>query len=258
MKPFAFRQRVGPVNWKAISSVDIEAVIDENKIEELQSIVDDVAFCEIKTADVKGTGIQDLKRLIHLMQLMIEYLLYCQEAQLQLVHEMHARNGALKAKNKELLAKVESSKEDIRIYRRQISVLKKSIDKYKAMVSKNEGFVELPPRAFNALHSENPQPAPNNTAETVAPIVESMLRHERQTREFVREMIDEQRSTLLRELDRMHQERGSAPVTYVERHHTVHPVEVRPRDSESSEYEEIRMFKKRDDEVRYRLMCTAS
>ena len=52
MKPFAFRQRVGHVNWKAITSVDIETVVDDNQIEELQSIVDDVTFCEIKSADI--------------------------------------------------------------------------------------------------------------------------------------------------------------------------------------------------------------
>ena len=198
MKPFAFRQRVGQINWKAISSVDLESVIDDNRIEQLQSIVDEVAFCDVKSADVKGTGVHDLKQLIHIMQLTIEYLLYCQESQLQLVHEMHGRNTALKSKNKGLIAKVEASKEDIRIYRRQIAVLKNSIDKYKSIVGRQDELVACPPHVFQAREAVENVPPPQENA--MAPLVESMLRHERQTREFMRELIDEQRVALMREL----------------------------------------------------------
>ena len=238
---------MGHINWKAISSVDIESVVDDNQIEELQSIVDEVAFCEVKTADVKGTGVHDLKRFIHLMQLMIEYLLYCQESQLQPVHEMHGRNSSLKKKNKELMRKVESSKEDVRIYRRQISVLKNSIDKYKAMVKKNEGYVELPPRAFNAIEHEN-VPKQENAVESVAPIVESMLRHERQTREFVRDMIDEQRTTLLRELGRMHSSPGERREGSLSMESRVDVHSHRRRDSEASE-RDTRNLSEREEKV---------
>jgi hypothetical protein len=207
MKPFAFRQRVGNLNWKAISSIDLEAIIDDNQIEELQSIIDDVIFSEIKNHDIKGTSITELKKLIHAMQLMLEYLLYCQESQLQLVHELYSKNKKLKKLNQELIQEHESAKEDIRIYKRQINLLKASIEKYKQMVLKNDGYVAVAPRIFNPLSPEEGSKGDKqqleNTPNQLGTLVESMLRHERQTRDFVKEILEEQRSSLLREFDRM-------------------------------------------------------
>jgi myosin heavy subunit len=207
MKPFAFRQRVGNLNWKAISSVDLEAIIDDNQIEELQSIIDEVIFSEIKNQDIKGTSISELKKLIQIMQLMLEYLLYCQESQLQLVHQLHQKNKKLKKLNQEVMQEHESAKEDIRIYKRQLNLLKTSIEKYKQMVLKNDGYVAVAPRVFNPLSpdQENKEDKQQSHGESnqLGTLVESMLRHERQTRDFVKDILDEQRGSLLREFDRM-------------------------------------------------------
>jgi hypothetical protein len=207
MKPFAFRQRIGALNWKDITAIDLELVIDQHQIEELQSIIDDVIFSDIQVKDIRGASVIDLKKLINIMQLMLEYMLYCQESQLTLIQELYKKNKQQKKINKELNETNETIKEDIRIYKRQISSLKSSIEKYKQMVLKNDGYVAVAPRIFNPLapeeqkeKGEKQEMTPTNQ---LSLLIESMLRHERQTRDYVKDILDEQRASLGREFDRM-------------------------------------------------------
>jgi hypothetical protein len=207
MKPFAFRQRIGALNWKEITAIDLEIVIDQHQIEELQSIIDDVIFSDIQVKDIRGASILDLKKLVNIMQLMLEYLLYCQESQLTLIQELYRKNKQQKRINKELNETNETIKEDIRIYKRQISSLKSSIEKYKQMVLKNDGYVAVAPRIFNPLAPSEEQKDKGDKQETtnsqLSLLIESMLRHERQTRDYVKDILDEQRASLGREFDRM-------------------------------------------------------
>lgn len=208
MKPFAFRQRIGSLNWKDITALDLELVIDEHQIEELQSIIDDVIFSDIQVKDIRGVSIVDLKKLIHIMQLMLEYLLYCQESQLTLIQELYKKNKQQKKINKELNETNETIKEDIRIYKRQISSLKISIEKYKQMVLRNDGYVAVAPRIFNPLtppveEKEKGEKQDAITTNQLSLLIESMLRHERQTRDYVKDILDDQRASLGREFDRM-------------------------------------------------------
>ena len=64
---FAFRQRIGPINWKIISGIDMNAVIKEVKIDDLQSILDIVTFSEFKDADVNKSTVQTTVKLVQLM-----------------------------------------------------------------------------------------------------------------------------------------------------------------------------------------------
>ena len=204
MRPFAFRQRVGDVNWRAVSSVDLEKIVDDNEIEELQSIVDEVTFCDVKSCDIKGNTIQSVKKLIHLMQLMLEYLLYCQETQLQLIYELQKKNNNIKSHNKLLLQKNESSKEDIRIYRRQLAMMKESMKN----LNVQDNTVELPPRVFDPLRDSRGVKGNRNEnivdgGDKFNPIIDSMLQHERETRNFVKEIITEQRQSFLSEFEKI-------------------------------------------------------
>lgn len=200
MKPFAFRQRVGDVNWRAVSSVDVERIIDDNKIEELQSIIDDVTFCDVKSSDIKGNTIHSTKKFVHLMQLMLEYLLYCQESQLQLIQDLHKKNHHMKSQNKLIAQKNESAKEDIRIYRRQITMMKESIKN----LNVKDKTVEHPPRVFDPLHRDGKSDSSSATAaDALNPIIDSMLQHERETRNFVKDIITEQRHSFLSEFEKI-------------------------------------------------------
>lgn len=182
MKKFAFRQRVGSLNWKIVSGVDIERVVDELQIEELQSALDSVTFCEIKKSDIKSSTVENTCHLVQIMQLMLEYMLYCQESQLQLVRQMRKRNQDLKKHDEELAQRNVSLKEDVKIYQRQLAMLRDSLLKVQ-----------------NSKHLQQPRSLVFQD-ENTSPLMESMLRHERDTQKYALEMLKDQRNAFLEEL----------------------------------------------------------
>jgi cell division protein FtsB len=186
MKKFAFRQRIGAVNWKIISSVDLERVIDECNVEELQVALDAVTFCDFTSSEVKRNSVESITNLVSLMQFMLEYMLYCQESQLQLVLQLRKRNEALKAHDKELSQRNTSLKEDVKIYQKQLAMLRESLSKYQT---------SFPNRRIVTKENDN-----RDNHENPGAIVESILRHERETRQHVHDMLEQQRAAFLQEL----------------------------------------------------------
>lgn len=191
-KTFSFRQRVGHLNWKLVSGVDIFRVVDELQIDELQSVLDPVAFCEFTANDVRRNTVESITKLVQLMQLIIEYLLYSQETQMQMAKEIIKSNCDLKTKSKDLTRKNAACLEDIKIYKRQLTILKRSI--------KNPSAAIDPPKVLYqpAVSEEAPVDNKLNIERIVEPIcqmIESVQRHERETREFVKTTLDERRET---------------------------------------------------------------
>ena len=69
--PFTFRQRAGRLDWKVISSIDIDEIVINLKINELQSVLDSITFSEVSTTDIKHNTVDHVVRLIQIMQLTI-------------------------------------------------------------------------------------------------------------------------------------------------------------------------------------------
>lgn len=185
---FSFRQRVGKLNWKILSSIDIDHIIQEANIAELQSLIDIVTFSDFTPADVKNNTIEAISKLVNIMQLIVEYLLYCQESYNKLVHDLHEKNNSLRKKNQSLKKEVSSLNEDNKIYQRQLVLLRKSLIKAQQMIGGTS--VPMPPRIVGESKSE------------FKPIIDSFLIHERETRVFLRTLLDEQRSTFFSEMQR--------------------------------------------------------
>jgi hypothetical protein len=122
---------------------------------------------------------------------MIEYLLYCQEAQLQLVRELEASNRSLRKDIKVCARENASYREDIKIYKRQLQMMKQAM-------SSGEGYGDrIVYRPVNAPPSSpNLQPI----MEPICQLIESVQRHEKETREFVKQTLDEQRNVLQQQL----------------------------------------------------------
>lgn len=183
-KTFAFRQRAGHLNWKLISSVDIFRIVDELRIDELQSVLDPVAFCEFSVSDVKRNTVDATTKLVHLMQLMIEYLLYCQESQLQLVKDMDSQNRMLRKDLKACTRDNVSYREDIKIYKRQLALLKQALDSGGDYGDQISYRVVNPP-----INAEHLKPI----LEPICAMIESVQRHEKETRDYVKSTLDSQR-----------------------------------------------------------------
>lgn len=131
---FSFRQRFGHLNWKHISSIDVNEILEEGNIVELQAILDNLVFSVFHRDDVINNSIENVAKLVHIMQLMIEYLLHCQESQYQVIDTFQKKNHNIKKCLTSLEKEKKALKEDVKIYQRQIAILRQSLTKAQDMV----------------------------------------------------------------------------------------------------------------------------
>ena len=198
---FTFRQRIGKLDWKSVSAVNTEDIVLNLKISELQSILDEVTFCEFSAIDVKTNTVDSITKLVHLMQLISEYLLHCQEAQFKIIKELNAKGSKLKSNYEKLKLENVSLKEDCKIYQRQLAMLRKTLSKGLGGEEDTEGnnkriLAEEWKLAQLAIERQN--------ANALAPeIVESILQHERESRVYMLSLLDEQRKTFANEMSKM-------------------------------------------------------
>lgn len=194
MGSFVFRLRVGDLDWKAITSIDISSLIELGQTEELQSILDMVTFCSFQEIDVKRSSVQSITKLVQLMQLIIEYLLFSQESQCKLVREFHFKNTTLKKAIRCSQSENLSLKEDVKIYQRQLQLLQQSTHNMQHMI-KN-------PHEPRVVTVPEKTPSFTDDSKALQPTVESVMRHEKETREFIRDIIEDERTTFMDQLNR--------------------------------------------------------
>lgn len=130
----AFRHRVGRMDWKMVSSMDVDDIIEHGDISELQSALDSITFCEFKSSDVRNNSIDSVAKLVQVMQLIIEYLLHCQENQYKLVEALHKKNSKVKSSLKNSINENNTLKEDVKIYQRQLTIMRHSLTKAQDML----------------------------------------------------------------------------------------------------------------------------
>ena len=73
---FGFRQRVGAVDFHAVTSVSLEKIIEGNEFNELQLLLDTVTFSEFTEDDCRGQSIGALTKLIHVRLMRCLYYPY--------------------------------------------------------------------------------------------------------------------------------------------------------------------------------------
>uniref|UniRef100_H2Z8K9 Cilium assembly protein DZIP1 n=1 Tax=Ciona savignyi TaxID=51511 RepID=H2Z8K9_CIOSA len=88
MPAFHFRKRFGDINWRKISSIDVDRVARELDFVTLQENISTVAFCNVD-------AVSDLDplfvKLFKLAQFTIEYLLHSQEYLQSVINDMESR-----------------------------------------------------------------------------------------------------------------------------------------------------------------------
>ena len=165
-----------------MTSIDLDELLEDVKLNELQSVLDVVTFCSFSPTDVRHAPIESTSKLVNIFQLMIEYLLHCQDTQNQLVRHIHDRNSTLKRKCQLLAREVSCLKEDAKIYQRQLAILRNNVgQRQRAADPKTTGTAD---NGMNALMT-------------------SVLQNERDHREFLRVLLDEQRLFFAQELERL-------------------------------------------------------
>jgi hypothetical protein len=154
---------------------------------ELQDLLDMVCFSEVRSTDIRNHSVGDVAALIKSMQLMLEYLLYCQEAQLSSIHEMKIYHKKSKKQMADMQIKLAASKEDIRIYQRQVSNMQQTILRLDSSGAEGHRVIRFPT-------NENPE---KNTAVPDGFELGAILRHEQETRTYVKQILEEQREAFL-------------------------------------------------------------
>ena len=84
---------------KQLSSLDIDSVIRDVKIELLSSLVEDFVWCEINESDIKLYGDIAVAKLIRVAQLIIEYLIHAKD---KLASNLNALAKKYSAKKREI------------------------------------------------------------------------------------------------------------------------------------------------------------
>lgn len=206
MSNFSFRQRVGDVDWKAITSVKTDDIIVKCDTKPLQNVLDAVTFCEFRPEDVKKNSIENVSKIVCILQLISEYLLHCQEAQFKVIRQLQSAGDKHKKATDKMKEEILSLKEDRKIYQRQLAMLRKSLGP-DYFLNNSEHISTAPPKVTQLLrqsaeaHKEQKTVEVLNTKPMDAEIITSILKHEEETRHFMSAMLNDQRGMFMEQIN---------------------------------------------------------
>lgn len=190
--PFKFRYRNGRMNLKALSSLDIDFITRTGSTEELQKVLDTVTFSYYQADDVKASSCETTAKVVNVMQLLVEYLLYCQEQQYQVINGYRNKIIEYKKCNEKLSVTNKALKEDTAIYQRQITTLKQNLIKYQRLLVHHG----LGTGDAIELTNENL----NFNGQVTPVLLDSIIQQEQETREYIQTVLKEQKESLVAEM----------------------------------------------------------
>jgi chemotaxis protein histidine kinase CheA len=195
---FSFRQRTGNIDWRAVTSVKVEDVILKGNPGPLQQVLDAVTFAEFRPDDVKNNSIESVYKLVNILQLIVEYLLHCQEAQFKVMRGMEGKIAVGKDQMSKMKKEVLSLKEDRKIYQRQLAMLRKSLgpDYFVG----NQLPQGLPPPKVSSLLNPVVMESKQAGSALDAEVVKSVFKHEEDTRTFMATLLNDQRSAFVEQI----------------------------------------------------------
>lgn len=208
---FAFRQRAGRMDWRLISAANVEDILLRVKIDELQSLLDTITFSEFDSLEVRSNTIDNVAKLVHLMQLTIEYLLHHQESQLDKVRKLTSSQTKLSKKCQSYQASISSMKEEVRMYQKQLHILRKAVQSGGGGVNTELMFrlLQQPPKVVvpdndqeKIKQAEAAQESKENRS---FDIVKVILDHEHEARMVINNMLENQREAFAREVQSLHE-----------------------------------------------------
>jgi hypothetical protein len=84
---FAFRARSGRVDWAALSSVDVDSIVQQGDLDALQSVLDNVSYADLASEGVRTAADAQLIKFGRVAQLGLEYLLHVQDVLASALHD---------------------------------------------------------------------------------------------------------------------------------------------------------------------------
>lgn len=193
-KQFRFRKRSGQLKLKSITSLDIDSLIYYGRIDQLQNLLDNVTFSQFKSDDVKSNTSETTAKVVEILQLLVEYLLHCQEKQCETIKDSSVKTSYLKKKNGQQETMISAMKEDTKIYQRQLATLRESLAKCQGLL------------LSNGLGSGDAIDWISNNGNDFGPaVLDSIIQHERETREYVSIAFKENNELLLSQFNKVNE-----------------------------------------------------
>ena len=133
-RKFAFQQRFGSVDLRALSRIDLSDVINTVDVQVLQSIMTNVTFSEVRERDLHLFSDHAMVKLIKVLQFSVEYLMNVQNSLLSSLDE-HVRENrsAQQQLRKEREARTDTT-EKYRSLRQFAKQQKRSLRLYEALL----------------------------------------------------------------------------------------------------------------------------
>ncbi|KAJ3156974.1 Zinc finger protein dzip1 [Geranomyces variabilis] len=157
MAGFYFRRRRERVNWRLLSSMNIDQIMKEVDIKALQDIMENLTFCDIDGEDLRYPD-QNIVKLIKLAQLTIEYLLHSQQYLLNHRRALTTQTENLGRNLAQLRAEHAKQGAEVASLKKETRVLRKSMYAYQLMTKLPGGIGQpAPTPAHGAAYYRCPQ-----------------------------------------------------------------------------------------------------
>ena len=157
----------------------------------MQVVLDNITFCKFADDDVRNCPCKTVAQLVQIFQFTVEYFLHCQETQNVIISKLHKKKAILQASNNRFAQQNAALRENLKIYQKQLAIVGNKIPNW------NSSAEVQPPKIV--LSNQEQQKATN--AMEMQPIIESILNHEKESRELMRSLLEDQRSTFMKELE---------------------------------------------------------
>ncbi|KAJ3253839.1 Zinc finger protein dzip1l [Boothiomyces macroporosus] len=138
-KEFYFKPKRQRINWRVLTSLNVDDIVRKNDVGSLQNIIENITFCDAHesgrssiTSDLESVDPNMLK-LFQLAQLIIEFLLYTQTDLIEKNNAINEANQNLKLNMDELNAKLTSQGVQLESGKKEIKTLKKTVYAYELM-----------------------------------------------------------------------------------------------------------------------------
>eukprot|EP01051_Picozoa_sp_SAG22_P024029 SAG22_NODE_6470_length_850_cov_1.234354_1_plen_213_part_01 len=136
LKEFTFSKRTLKLNWRELSQLKMNKIIDEVDIDALQENLEMITFCNAAGADVQQYADPNFVKVFQLAQLMLEYNLYTTE----IIDEARLNTEAALAKEKAAhataKATVTKQKDEVAMLKKELKLQRKTIAVYEDRLSK--------------------------------------------------------------------------------------------------------------------------
>ncbi|KAK9524089.1 hypothetical protein VZT92_017956 [Zoarces viviparus] len=146
--PFKFRARRESVDWRRINAVDVDLVVSQLDLDTLQEHIGSVTFCSLdgeRCQRCQSPVDPALVKLLRLAQLMVEWILHCQEFLTHNLRAMEEQVAAAGREREQLLAQQKEQEEKMKTMTAELKHRKKCIrNQQRMLVPQNSSGEKCP------------------------------------------------------------------------------------------------------------------